>query len=188
MHSKSNNIEFMSYDNANEVVNKLFESLFSRYQTGLETLMKGSDFIFDSVQLLYYKYHKINFKRGGSYVDSPDRIKKEKAIINPENANDKFFQYAVTVELNYEEIESHPKRFSNIKLFINKYNWKGINYPSNIDDWKTFEKNYLTIALNILFIKEKEIHPADISKHNSSREKQKILLMIPNEDKEGRIS
>ena len=30
MHSKSDNIEFMSYDNANEVVDKLFESLLSR--------------------------------------------------------------------------------------------------------------------------------------------------------------
>ena len=32
----------------------------------------GSDFIFDSVHLLYYKYHKINFKRGGSNIDSLD--------------------------------------------------------------------------------------------------------------------
>ena len=30
MYSKSNNIEFMSYDKANEVVNKIFESLLSR--------------------------------------------------------------------------------------------------------------------------------------------------------------
>ena len=113
MHSKSNNIEFMSYDNANEVVNKLFKSLFSRYQTGLETLLKGSDFIFDSVQLLYYKCHKINFKRGGSYVDSPDRIKKEKATINPENANDKFFQYAVFqyVALNMKKLNHIQKDF-----------------------------------------------------------------------------
>ena len=35
MHSKSDNIEFISYDNKNEVVNELFESLFSRYQIGL---------------------------------------------------------------------------------------------------------------------------------------------------------
>ena len=48
MHSKSNNIEF-------KVVNKLFEALYSRYQIGLETSMKRSDFMFDSVQLLYYK-------------------------------------------------------------------------------------------------------------------------------------
>ena len=67
----------MSYDNVNEVVHKLFESLLSVYQIGLETSMRRSDFIFDSVQLLYYKCHKINFKRGGSYIDSTDWIKKK---------------------------------------------------------------------------------------------------------------
>ena len=77
IHSKSDNIEFMSYDNVNEVVHKLFESLLSVYQIGLETSMRRSDFIFDSVQLLYYKCHKINFKRGGSYIDSTDWIKKK---------------------------------------------------------------------------------------------------------------
>ena len=46
----------------------------------------------------------MNFKRGGSYIGSPDRIKKEKATINPKNTDDKFFQYAVTVALNYEGI------------------------------------------------------------------------------------
>ena len=65
MHSKSDNIEFMLDNNANEVVNELFESLLSRYKIGLETSMRGSDFIFDSFQLLYHKCHKINFKRGG---------------------------------------------------------------------------------------------------------------------------
>ena len=40
--------------------------------------MRGIDFIFDSVQLLYYKYHKITFKRGGSHIDSPDWIKRKK--------------------------------------------------------------------------------------------------------------
>ena len=80
-----------------------------------------------STQRLYYKCHKINFKRGGAYIDSPDWIKKKKSTINPKNTDDKCFQYAVTVALNYEEIESHPERVSNIKPFINKYNWKGIN-------------------------------------------------------------
>ena len=76
--------------------------------------------------------------------------------------------------MNFEE------RVSNIIPFINKYNWEGINYPSKIDDWKTFEKNNLTIALNILYNKEKEICSAYISKINSNCEKQIILLMIPN--------
>ena len=34
--------------------------------------MRGSDFIFDSVQLMYYKCHKVNLKHGGSYTDFPD--------------------------------------------------------------------------------------------------------------------
>ena len=72
IHSKSYNVEYMLYDNAYEAVNELFESLLSRYQTGLETSMRGCDFISHSVQLLYYKWYEINFKRGGSYTDFPD--------------------------------------------------------------------------------------------------------------------
>ena len=49
MHSKSDNIEVITYDNANEVIKEIFESLLSRYQIGLETSMKGSDFIFDLI-------------------------------------------------------------------------------------------------------------------------------------------
>ena len=58
------------------------------------------------------------------------------------------------VALNFDEIEKHPQRVSNIKLLINKYNWDGIKYSSNIDDWKTFDKNNLKIDLNVLYTKE----------------------------------
>ena len=51
MHSKSNNIKFTSYNDVDEVVDELFESLRSRYQGNLETSMRRSDYIFDSVQL-----------------------------------------------------------------------------------------------------------------------------------------
>ena len=54
---------------------------------------------------------------------------------------------------------------------MHKYNWKGINYPTKIDDLKTFEKNIPTIALNILYIKEKEICRAYVSKINSNCKK-----------------
>ena len=73
----------------------------------------------------------------------------------------------------------------NVKPFISKCNWKGINYPIKIDDWKTLEKSIPTIALNILYLKEKEILPVYISNHNSTRKKQIVLLMISNEEKEG---
>ena len=159
IHSTSNNIKFSPYTDANEVDNELFESFRSKYPDNLETSVTRTDFIFDSVQLMHYKCHKVRFKRGGSYIDSLDWIKNKKATINPKNEDDKFYQFAATVALNYEKIEPHPKRVSNIKLFINKYTLEGINYPSKIDDFKKFEKNYPSISLNILYIKEKEIFP-----------------------------
>ena len=66
MYSKSNNIEIMINDEADEAIEKLFESLKNRYQNNLES-MRGSEFVFDYVHLLYYKYHKINPNCGGSY-------------------------------------------------------------------------------------------------------------------------
>ena len=54
---------------------ELFQSLVSTYQVGLKILMRGSDFIFDCVHLLYCKYHKINPNCNESYKDSPDWIR-----------------------------------------------------------------------------------------------------------------
>ena len=62
-----------------EIITELFDSFLSRYQIGLETQMTDSNFIFACVNLLYYKCHKINFKRGGSYID-----KKEKSNNKPQ--------------------------------------------------------------------------------------------------------
>ena len=73
--------------------------------------------------------------------------------------------------LNYEEIKKDPQRITKIKPFINKYNWEGINYPSEKDDWKKFERNYVTIALNHFYAKKEKIYPSYVSKHNSIREK-----------------
>ena len=72
MHSKYDNIEFMANKKTDEGTEKLVQSILSRYEIGLETSMRDSDFIFDCVHLLYYKCHNINFKQGGSYTDSLD--------------------------------------------------------------------------------------------------------------------
>ena len=78
MHSKSGNIKSKISDEADEVTKNFFDSLKNRYQNNLQS-MRGSEFVFDYVQLLYYKCHKINLNRGGSYMDSPDWIKNKKS-------------------------------------------------------------------------------------------------------------
>ena len=122
MHSKSDNIEIMISDGTNEIIEKLFNSLKNRYQNNFQS-MRGIEFVFDYVHLLYYKCHNINLNCGGSYIDSPDWIKNKKATINPINKKDnECFQYAITVVVNYDEIKKDLQRITKIKSFINKYN------------------------------------------------------------------
>ena len=63
-----------------------------------------------------------------------------------------YFQYAVAVALNHEQIRDHPEKISKIKPFIDKYDWKEIDFPSTGKDWKKFESNNKSIALNILCV------------------------------------
>ena len=78
MHTKSNNAEIKNGTETGDIINELFKSFLRRYQKGLETKMKGSEFVFDSVDLLYYSLHKISLNNGGSYIDSADWIKNKK--------------------------------------------------------------------------------------------------------------
>ena len=72
MHAKSNNIEIMIVSDTNGVIEELFESLFQRYQKNLEEKMRGSEFVFDGVNALYYGLNKINLNRGISSKDSSE--------------------------------------------------------------------------------------------------------------------
>ena len=156
---------------------KLFYKIIKKY---LEESTRESEFVFDSIDLLYYHLQKLCLKRGGSYIDSPEWLKNKKATINPKNNDDNCFQYALTVELNHQHIRKSPQRISKIKAFVNQYNWKGIDFPPEQKDWKKFEQKNKTIALNILFVPHntKQIRHAYKSKHYFKRENQVILLMI----------
>ena len=181
MHTRSINEEFMNGSDTDDIIKELFKSLLQRYQENLQEKVKGSDFVFDRDNYLYYDFNKISINRGGSYIDSPKWLKDKKSTVNQKNNDNKCFQYAVTLALNIEKINDHPERISKIKPFIEKYNWKDIDFPSTSKDWKKFELNN-EVALNILYVPHdnKKIEIAYKSKHNLTREKQVILLMISN--------
>ena len=60
MPSKHNTKELVMYSKSNKIKIMINgKAVFSRYQIGLETFIKGSDFVFGCVHLLYSKCHKI---------------------------------------------------------------------------------------------------------------------------------
>ena len=184
MYTRSDNIEIMFGDDSDDIIEQLFRSLLQKYEENLQNKMRGSDFEFDGVNFSYYDFNKISLNRGGSYIDSPKWLKDKKSTINPKNNDGKCFQYAVTLALNIDRIKKDPQRISKIKPFIDRYNWKDIEFPSTGKDWRKFELNN-KVALNILYIPHntKKIQLAYKSKNNLTFDKQVILLMITNGEK-----
>ena len=147
MYSKSDKFEIMMGGNTNEIIRNLFNSLLRRYQGSLQGSVRESDFVFDYVESLNYIFHKVDSKRSGSYIETP---------INCQNDDDKCCQYAITIALNYDEIEKHHQRVNKVKPFIDQYNWKDINFPSHVGDWKKSELSNKSIVLNVLYVPERE--------------------------------
>ena len=184
MYTRSDNEEFISGDDTNEIIKLLFESFLQRFEENLQNKMRGSEFEFDGINFFCYSFNKMSIYRGGTYIDSPKWLKNKKSTINPKNNDDKCFQYAVTLALNLDNINKHPQRISRIKPFIDQYNWKDIDFPATSKDWRKLELNK-DIALNILYIPHntKKIQLAYRSKNNLTCDKQVILLMITDGEK-----
>ena len=123
MHMKSDNTETRIGDDTNDFIKELFKSFLQRYQEGLQEKMRGSEFEFDGIHLLYYDFNKISLNRGGSYKEPAKWIKDKKLTIDSKNNNYKCFQYAVPVD--------------------------DTDFSSTSKDWRNFELNNESIALNI---------------------------------------
>ena len=99
--------------------------------------MRGSDFIFDCVYLLYYKCHEINFQGAGQYIDHNSHNIHNSCVKSWRSKKD-------------------PERIIKIKHFMDKYTWEWINYPLEKNNWKKIEKNNQAITLNTLYAKKEK--------------------------------
>ena len=115
MHTKSDNIEIMMDSKTDDIINELFESFLRNYQGRLKESIRGSEFIFNSVGLLYYHLQKTSLKRSESYTDSPKWLFDKRATINPKSKNNHCFKHSIVATAHWDEIDNHPERISNFK-------------------------------------------------------------------------
>ena len=62
--------------------------------------------------------------------------------INPKCTNNESFKYSILISLHYYELNNHPERISQLKPYINKYNFTSNNYVD-------FENNNSSISLTM---------------------------------------
>ena len=77
-------------------------------------MRNGINFLFESVDLLSYDFHKTSLKRGTSYIKSPEWVR---TTVNQKN-KDKCFQYFIVVALNHQNIENHRKNINYWYLYL----------------------------------------------------------------------
>ena len=177
----SDNVSIMQGHDTDDIIREIFRSFLHNYQEKLK-IIKGSDFVFESVDLLDYKLHRVRLKRGGSYIKSPKWLENKKAVINPKNENDdECLRWSIICALNYNEIIK--KEFENI---FKKIKHEDKDFSSHKRDWENFEQNNESIALNVLFSSKdsEEITLLYKSEYNLERENKVLLLMINDDDNE----
>ena len=107
IYTKSEPLEIFMGSDTEDVIDNFFNTLLQRFKRAQETSNeRGSEFIPDSAELLYYHFHRIDIRRAESYIMSPDWIASKKATINPKNEKDnKCFQWSIISGLNYNKIK-----------------------------------------------------------------------------------
>ena len=89
MYTRSTPEEIIIGCETEEVAENLIMQLLQKYQDNLQNKMKGSDFIFNGINYLYYDLNRITISKGGSYIESPKWLKDKKCTINQKNIDNK---------------------------------------------------------------------------------------------------
>ena len=95
----------------NAIIREILRSFLHNYQQEVK-IIKGSNFVFESVDILDYKLHRVRLNTGGSYIKSPKWLENKKATINPKNDDDECLRWSIISALNYNDIMK--KEFENI--------------------------------------------------------------------------
>ena len=175
----SDSLKLRNGDDVTNFIKYYYDFLLKIY-IKKEISLRGSNFIFNGIDLTLTQFIKLKLKLGGSYIPRPDWINVKKAIINPQNTKDKFcFEYSIIPSIRNKEIGKNIHRISKLKPFINNYNWNETNYPAEQKDWDKFECNNKDIWLNTLSMHstKKKFNIRRTSKVNK-KGKHEIILLI----------
>ena len=110
---RSDNIICLPSSNTIDILDQLLASLYEKYQQDLKITHASSSFIFENVEECNIPFNKTDFRRGASYIETPNWLQSKKSTINPKNTQDVYcFMYAATIALFHKESGTNPERIS----------------------------------------------------------------------------
>ena len=118
-------------------------------------VLLNSRFVLDEFLYLDVNFHQLNFTRGSSYLPLPDWLASKKAIVNPHNDDEECFKWSVIASENAGMKD--PQRVSNLRKFMDIYDWSGLEFPVSIKDIGKFEARN-NISVNVLAVEGRDIY------------------------------
>ena len=125
-------------------------------------------------------FHILDFKNDliqSTFSKTSEWFALKRSVLDLNNNDNKCFQYSIVISLYHEELGRNYCRISNIKNYVDNFNWENINFAPQEEDYQHCEMNNNSIALNVLKCigenKEKISHLYK-SEFNKTREKQSI--------------
>ena len=182
IYRKGEPVEIFMGSDTNDVIDRLFNTLLQRFQHAQETSNdRGSEFIPESVELLYYHFHRIDIRRAESYIMPHNWIADKKATINSKNEKDsKCFQWSTISGLNYIKIKEKE-----LKKIL-KFKWVHTDFSSYQRDWEESEQNNTSVALNMLFVSYNSEEIKLAYKSNDNKRKNQVILLMINDEANNR--
>ena len=141
----SDNISIMWGSDTDDIIRKLFKSFLNNYQKEKE-IIEGCDFIFERLELMDFKLHRVRLRRDGSYIKSPEWFNKGVTINAKDEYYDECLRWSTISELNCNEIMK--KEFKNM---FKKIKHEDKDFSSHRRNWEKFERNNESVALNVSF-------------------------------------
>ena len=135
---------------------------------------EGSNWILQSIISLGIYTVKYEPLSGSSYIPLPLALLNKKAIINLKNEDEKCFMWSVLRALNQKE-KDNERIDKDLKKKEDSLNMKGIEYPVSLNIIDKFEKQNVSISVNV-FGYEEEVYPLRLSKHEHRHVVNLILI------------
>ena len=163
--SFSDNVICMPSSNTNEISEQLLTSLYKKFEDDLELSGESSSFVYESVEECNIHFHKIDLRRGASFIDTPEWLKHKKVTINPQNENYVYcFMDAATIAFYDRDLGKNRGRISKkLDILVHGFNWNDIDFPASYKDYTTFERLNSNVTLNVcMCLLKKKIYVQDI--------------------------
>ena len=84
----------------------MFDQLIKKHETHSKSL-KDINFKPEGIESMIYNFTETIISN--TFIESVEWIKNKKCTINPQNKDNKRFQYSVTIVLNYQKVKNHPE-------------------------------------------------------------------------------